>query len=390
MKKSLLILGSFAYGMALCGYFPSNPPVETEQVVVEEEPVAVEAEPIATLRTQYQATTPITSYVEVAPGWLIHVEESGNPDGIPAVFFHGGPGIKFRFTDHQWFNPEKYRIIVFQQRGTYDCTPTAMDFETPSQTFQEVTIQTLAGDIEVLRKHLNIDKWLVFGGSWGSTLSVYYAQEYPEKCLGVVLRGIYLATDKENALFLDRERHERQCGTLWKPEALDRVVNYAASNGFEVSLDDTPTIYAAYSDLCVLQDDPIAQRIWTAFEDFVDDPGDLSHFARLMEDDQETTPMDRSIGIWETLLMNSVARTYNLLAEERLARMQGMQVQVVQGACDNLCHPAIAQELVDGLQKAGCHVKYALVEGGPHSPYYPGMTDVLIRATDTFAECGHF
>ncbi len=320
----------------------------------------------------------------------IHVEESGNLEGIPVAFFHGGPGIKFRATDHQWFDPEKYRIIAFQQRGTSDCIPSAMDPGTPSQTFQDVTIKTLVGDIEVLRKHLNIDKWLVFGGSWGSALSVYYAQECPDQCLGLVIRGIFLVTPKENALFFDKERHARQCGAYWKPEALDRVVNYANSKGFEVSLDNTPTIYAAYSELCVRRNDLIAQRIWTAFEDFVDDPTDLGNFARLMEDDLETTPSDRSTGIWETLLMNSVSLTYNLLAPERLAKMQEIPVQIVQGASDNLCHPYIAQELVDRLKDVGCEVSYSLVEGGPHSPYHPGMTDALIRATDSFASTGHF
>lgn len=350
----------------------------------------VASENATVLRTQYQSTIPIVSKVEVASGWSIHVEESGNPEGIPVAFFHGGPGIKFRATDHQWFDPEKYRIIAFQQRGTSDCIPSAMDPGTPSQTFQDVTIKTLVGDIEVLRKHLNIDKWLVFGGSWGSALSVYYAQECPDQCLGLVIRGIFLVTPKENALFFDKERYARQCGAYWKPEALDRVVNYANSKGFEVSLDNTPTIYAAYSELCVRRNDLIAQRIWTAFEDFVDDPTDLGNFARLMEDDLETTPSDRSTGIWETLLMNSVSLTYNLLAPERLAKMQEIPVQIVQGASDNLCHPYIAQELVDRLKDVGCEVSYSLVEGGPHSPYHPGMTDALIRATDSFASTGHF
>ncbi len=348
------------------------------------------AQDITTLRTQHQPTAPIISKVEVSAGWTIHVEESGNPEGIPAIFFHGGPGIKFRSTDHQWFDPEKYRIIAFQQRGTSGCTPSAMDPNTPSQIFQDVTIQTIADDIEVLRNHLNIDKWLVFGGSWGSTLSIYYAQEHPERCSGVVVRGVFLATPKENALFFDRERHSRQCGEYWKPEALDRIVDYARSQGLETSLDNTPSIYAAYSELCVGRNDQIAQRIWAAFEDFVDDPKDLSNFERLMSNDLETTPSDRSIGIWETLLMNSVSLSYDLLSTERLAKMQGLQIQVVQGASDNLCHPLIAQELVDGLQSVGCAVKYSLVEGGPHSPYHPGMTDALVRATDSFADTSHF
>ncbi|MBS0628550.1 MAG: alpha/beta fold hydrolase [Verrucomicrobia bacterium] len=357
---------------------------------LEENQASIDQEKIEILRTQYSVTAPIISKVEVAPGQIIHVEESGNPQGIPVVFFHGGPGAKFRSTDHQWFNPEKYRIIAFQQRGTEGCNPSAMDLTIPSQTFQDVTIQTLGEDIEVLRKHLEVDKWLVFGGSWGSTLAVYYAQEYPDRCLGLVVRGIFLATPKENALFFDKERHEKQCGIYWKPEALDRIINYANSKGFEVSLDDTPSIYAAYSKLCVNQNDFVAQRIWAAFEEFVDDPQDKDSFDRLMDDNLSITPSDHCVGIWETLLMDNVSRTYNLLGKDRLAKMQGIPIQIVQGGKDNLCHPSIAKELSDGLKDVGCSVTYTLVEEGPHSPYHPKMTDALIKATDLFANTHHF
>ena len=159
------------------------------------------------LRSQHRPTTPQKSIVEVSPGWKIYVEESGNPKGIPAVFFHGGPGIRFRQEDHQWFDPDKYRIIVFQQRGTWECEPSATNFAIPSKTFESTTIATLGEDIETLRKHLGIEKWLVFGGSWGSLLSVFYGQQYPEACLGLVVRGIFLGTPEENALFLDPKRH---------------------------------------------------------------------------------------------------------------------------------------------------------------------------------------
>lgn len=351
---------------------------------------SVENRSVERLRPLHRPTSPIISKFEVAPGWMIHVEESGNPNGIPAVFFHGGPGIRFDATDHQWFDPDKYRIIAFQQRGTWGCTPTACDPTTPSQTFKDVTIRTIAEDIEALRKHLKIDKWLVFGGSWGSALSVYYAQEFPEHVLGLVIQGIFLATHRENALFLNRERHARQCGPYWKQEGLDRIVNYAKSKGLPADLNDPPSIYAAYRELTVMRDDIIAQRIWTAFEEWVDDPKKLENFARLMDDHVETTPNDRSTGIWETLLMDSVSRTYNLLDEKRLTTLKGLPVQVVQGDKDNLCLPAIAEELVSGLQKAGCQVKYALVEGGPHSTEHLGMIDALVQATDSFADRGHF
>ena len=139
-----------------------------------------------------------------------------------------------------------------------------------------------------------------------------------------------------------------------------------------------------------MRDDPIAQRIWTAFEDFVDDPKNLAEYERVMKDDLPTTPHDRCVGIWETAMFATVSQTYNLLDPRRLAKFKGLPIQVVQGEKDNLCHPSIAQKLVDGLAKAGAQVQYALVEGGPHSPYHPGMTDALIRATDHFAETKTF
>lgn len=365
------------------------------QVALNQAPANINASSLQTTQTgelvgQHRATTPIVSKVEVAPGVLLHVEESGNPAGIPAVFFHGGPGIKFSPKDHQWFDPDKYRVIAFQQRGTWGCTPSANDSVTPSQTFKDVTIQTVAEDIEALRKHLGIEKWLVFGGSWGSALSVYYAQQYPESCSGLVLRGIYLASHGENALFIDRARHAKQCGQYWKDEALDRIVNYAKSKGLAADLQDPPTVYAAYRELCVLRDDRIAQRIWAAFEDFVDDPKDEENYNRLMNDERETTPNDRSTGIWETLMMDSVSRSYDMLDAANLAKLNGIKVQVVQGASDNLCHPSVAEKLVEGMKTAGCQVRYSLVEGGPHSPHHPGMTDALVRATDNFAKCGDF
>lgn len=347
----------------------------------------------------HKMTTPTKSMVEVASGISIYVEESGNLKGIPALFVHGGPGYYFRrsdhrsgSSDHQWFDSEKYHIIAPQQRGTQLCEPTVYDQVTHPKIFKYVTIQTLAEDMEVLRKRLNIEKWLVFGGSWGSSLSIYYAEQYPESCLGLVVRGIFLITPMENALFLDEKRYAKQSGDKWNPQALQRVVNYAQSKGFQVDLDHPADIYEAYSQLCVLQDDRTAQRIWTNFEDYADDPSDdCEAFARLMSSDTEATDHERCVGVWETLLMNSVAKTCNLLDKKLLGKLKELPIQVVQGKSDNLCHPMIAQRLVDDLREEGCKVKYTLVEGGPHSPVgHPGMTDALIRATDTFAEKGHF
>ena len=122
-------------------------------------------------------------------GHEIYYEECGNPDGKPAVFLHGGPGGGGSTQVRRFFNPNKYRIIVFDQRGC--------GRSTPHGCLDNNTTWDLVDDIESIRLLLNIDKWLVFGGSWGSTLSLAYAQTYPESVSELVLRGIFMLRKKE-------------------------------------------------------------------------------------------------------------------------------------------------------------------------------------------------
>jgi proline iminopeptidase len=368
---------------------------------------AVAASASSVFRKGYLPTEIRREMIEVAERVEIYVEQSGNiQSGIPVVFVHGGPGWHIRTiaddadsgkgNDHQWFNPGKYRVIAFQQRGTRDCKPTVYDHSTHPREFKDVTIQTLAEDMETLRKKLSIDKWLVFGGSWGSALTMFYGQEYPASCLGLVIRGVFMVTPYENARFFSKERYDAQgkkTGNMWDPRALDRVVDYARKKfpDLQIDLEHTENIYEAYSRLCVLEDDRVAQKIWTNFEAYVDDPaGAPEEYAKLMSDELDITNDDHCVGVWEPLLMNSVAKTYNLVDPARLARLQGMPVQVVNGEDDSVCEAAFAERVAADLVKAGCLAKCAIVPGGPHSPFHDGMTDALVRATDTFAEHSHF
>ena len=119
----------------------------------------------------------------------IYVEESGNKNGKPVIFLHGGPGGGISSSYRQYFDPEKWRIIMFDQRGCGKSTPFA--------ELKENTTWDLVEDIEKIRKHLGIDSWVVFGGSWGSTLSLAYSQTHPNSCKGLILRGIFLVRKKE-------------------------------------------------------------------------------------------------------------------------------------------------------------------------------------------------
>jgi proline iminopeptidase len=125
----------------------------------------------------------------------LYWEESGNPDGIPVVYVHGGPGGGSSPEKRQWFDPDSYRIILFDQRGAFRSTPLA--------DIRDNTTQHLVADMEVLRKMLGVDKWLVAGGSWGTTLSLAYGQTHPDSCLGFVLRGVFLGTQDEINWFMD-------------------------------------------------------------------------------------------------------------------------------------------------------------------------------------------
>ncbi len=128
-------------------------------------------------------------YLKVDDIHEIYVEECGNEEGIPVVFLHGGPGAGCELYHRQLFDPEKYRIILFDQRGCGRSHPHA--------SLENNTTQYLIADIEKIRMELNIDKWVVAGGSWGSTLSLAYAETHPEKVLGLIIRGIFLTTAKE-------------------------------------------------------------------------------------------------------------------------------------------------------------------------------------------------
>jgi len=132
-------------------------------------------------------------FLDVEEGHKIYYEIAGNPKGKPILFLHGGPGGGFREKDKKYFNPKKFKIILFDQRGAGKSTPTS--------SIKNNTTQKLVFDIKKLLDHLKIKKTFLFGGSWGSTLALVYAINYPETISGIVLRGIFLASKKENNYF---------------------------------------------------------------------------------------------------------------------------------------------------------------------------------------------
>ena len=142
------------------------------------------------LRSLFPARKPYrTGRLRVSSLHTLHFEECGNPKGKPVVFLHGGPGGGVSPIHRRYFDPRKWRIVLFDQRGCGKSTPHA--------ELRENTTGDLVEDTEKLRRHLGIDRWVVFGGSWGSTLALAYAQAHPDRCKGIVLRGIFLLRRSE-------------------------------------------------------------------------------------------------------------------------------------------------------------------------------------------------
>lgn len=125
----------------------------------------------------------------VASPHQIYIEECGDPAGIPVLFVHGGPGAGCSVDDRRFFDPEQYRIILFDQRGC--------GHSTPHGSLEKNTTADLIADMETIRQHLKIDKWVLFGGSWGATLSLLYAQQYPQHVRGLILRGVFLSRESD-------------------------------------------------------------------------------------------------------------------------------------------------------------------------------------------------
>jgi proline iminopeptidase len=142
------------------------------------------------MRNLYPAVKPFATHsLAVSAGHTLHAEECGRPGGIPAVFLHGGPGAGCEPFHRQFFDPERYRLILFDQRGAGRSTPHA--------ELEGNTTWDLVADMEAIRERLGIERWLVFGGSWGSTLALAYAQRHPERVSALVLRGIFLCRPQE-------------------------------------------------------------------------------------------------------------------------------------------------------------------------------------------------
>jgi len=297
--------------------------------------------------------------LDVGDGHEIYFEQAGNPNGKPVVYLHGGPGGGVNPTFRRFHDPEAYRVILFEQRGCGRSTPHA--------SLENNTTWHLVADIEKLREHLGIEQWQVFGGSWGSTLALAYAQTHPDRVTELVLRGIFTLRRSEISWFY-QEGASHVFPDAWE--------NYVAPIPPEERGDMIESYYARLTS-----DDAEARqtaaRAWSVWEGSTlslwPDPGREAHFAG----DDYSLAFAR---IECHYFINGGFFEYDgqLLAEiDKCRQIPGV---IVQGRYD-MCTPA---QTAWELHKAWPEADFRLVHDAGHASSEPGIVHELVSATDRF------
>lgn len=287
----------------------------------------------------------------------LHVEQVGNADGLPAVFLHGGPGSGCNPEQRRYFDPHRFRAVLFDQRGS--------GRSTPKRGLARNTTQDLVADMERIREALGIERWMLVGGSWGATLALAYAQAHPGRTRGLVLRAVFLGT-REEFVWAFRGAAQTIYPELWRDlvallppaERADPI----AALGARIENPD-PRIHR-----------PAAQ-VWHDYERALSTlrPGSLA-LPRSLEDGGRGEPPNTPFLEWHYLRHGCFLEPGQLLAGA--PRLRGIPGIVVQGRYDLLCPPLSADALADAWP--GCTLR--LVPGAGHSAAEPAILAAMVTA----------
>ena len=306
---------------------------------------------------------PIDPYVSgMMPVDEIHTlywEQCGNPRGVPVMFPHGGPGAGASPTHRRFFDPHHYRIVIMDQRGAGRSTPLG--------EVRRNDTDLLIGDIEKLRRHLGIERWHLFGGSWGSTLALAYAQAHPERCLGLMLRGIFLMRRQEIDWFLYQMK-------MIFPEAWTSFVNHIPP----AERDDLLEAYWKRLDSREPAVRMAAARAWSVYE------GACSSLLPSPELIAASGEDNHALGL--ARIEAHYFRANRFTPEDRLLRdlprIRHLPAVIVQGRYDIVCPITSADE----LHRAWPEADYRIVADAGHSAMEPGIRAALVQATERFKD----
>ncbi|MED7788843.1 prolyl aminopeptidase [Francisella sp. 19X1-34] len=298
-------------------------------------------------------------FLKVSDIHTIYFEECGNSNGKPVVFIHGGPGVGISPGARKYFNPEKYRIILVDQRGCGKSTPFA--------ELRENTTSDLINDFEKIRKKLGIDKWMIFGASWGSTLGLAYAQAHPEFVTELVLSGIFLGRRKEIS-WLYQHGASEIFPDMWE--------HYIAPIPGESRGD----FISAYHTLLTGDNEELkkkAARAWSVWE---------CSISKLYVDQESVERFsDEDFSLVFARIENHFFKNQLFLEEAQLIKdahkIRNIPGIIVQGRYDVICPTASAWD----LHKVWPEAKLEIIPDAGHSTTEPGIIDALVKATDEFA-----
>lgn len=294
--------------------------------------------------------------LEVDALHTIYWEEVGNPKGVPVLFLHGGPGAGLSPQHRRFFDPAYYRIILFDQRGAGKSTPLG--------EWRNNTTDLLIADIETLRAKFDIAQWLVFGGSWGSTLALAYGQAHPERCLGFILRGIFLCTASEIDWFL----HGIEA---FYPELYDEFIA-------PIPVAERGDLLKAYTSR-MLSDDPErywpAARAWSRFEG-------RRVFLLPQPEEAVSDTLDLGVGRLESHYMANLGFMEEGQLLRNLPRIAHLPAVIVQGRYDVICPPVSAYR----LHQAWPGSQLRMVADAGHGALEAGIAAALVAATEAFKQ----
>ena len=308
--------------------------------------------------------------------------------GVPVLFVHGGPGnaiADYEMGNAHFFDYRQFYVVEVDQRGTGQSQPSVRDGCRNMRYYEDIGIEQMSHDFERVREYLRIERWLVFGGSWGSTLSLDYAERYPDRVLGLIIRGIYLNTRAEFDAVYTRSAH------LGYPQRLREFDRWFVKAQREVELagespldpDDAQRFFQVYRRL-LLRCDKYAIWHWFVFENNLMEtiPENLRDPDRI---DRDQYPEALSVSFFENFLFYRGTFEDPPRLLERLHHLKSVPVWICQGLYDEVCPQRYARQLVDGLETAHVNVRAHFVESG-HEATDPVMARCLIRRVDDFLQ----
>jgi len=302
----------------------------------------------------------LTGRLKVSEHHEMHYEECGNPVGKPVVFLHGGPGGGCEPRMRRFWNPGAYRIVLFDQRGCGKSTPHA--------SLEENTTWDLVEDIEKLRKHLGIEKWQVFGGSWGSTLALAYAEKHPERVQELVLRGIFLVRREEELWFY------QEGASILFPDAWEPFLAHIP----EAERGD---LMQAYHRRLTSEDPAVrlaAAKIWSRWEGATSKLMPDAEFTDHYEEDEFALAFARIEAHY--FVHGCFLETDDQLLRD-VPKIRHIPGVIVQGRYDVVCPMKSAWD----LHRAWPEADFVITPDSGHSAFEPGNSRALVAATDRFA-----